>query len=45
MDQDLEKGRYELNWSDKALTNGIYTTIWTSNGKLVKTIKMIQQNH
>jgi hypothetical protein len=45
MNQDLAKGRYELNWTDTSLSNGIYTTVWTSDNKLVKTIKMIHQTN
>jgi protocatechuate 3,4-dioxygenase beta subunit len=45
MNQDLAKGRYELNWTDASLSNGIYTTVWTSDNKLVKTIKMIHQTN
>ena len=45
MNQYLTKGRYELNWSDTSLANGIYTTVWTSDNKLVKTIKMIYQTN
>ena len=45
MNQDLAKGRYELNWTDASLSNGIYTTVWTCDNKLVKTIKMIHQTN
>lgn len=45
MNQNLEKGRYELNWTDESLSNGIYTAAWTSDSKLVKTIKMIHQTN
>ena len=42
--QNLKKGRYEFNWGSKNLSDGLYTTVWTSDNKLVKTIKMIKQN-
>jgi len=45
LSQDLTKGRYELNWASDKLSNGIYTAVWSSDNKLVKTIKMIKQNH
>ena len=41
--QNLKKGRYEFNWGSKNLSDGLYTTVWTSDNKLVKTIKMIKQ--
>jgi len=40
--QNLKKGRYEFNWGSKNLSDGLYTTVWTSDNKLVKTIKMIK---
>lgn len=43
LSQNLKKGRYEFNWGSKNLSNGIYTAVWTSDNKLVKTIKMIKQ--
>ena len=45
LSQNLKKGRYEFNWSSKNLSNGIYTAVWLSDNKLVKTIKMIKQNN
>ena len=45
LSQNLKKGRYEFNWSSKNLPNGIYTTVWMSDNKLVKTIKMIKQTN
>lgn len=44
INQELPKGRYELNWQAADLPNGIYTVIWACNNKVVKTIKMIKQN-
>lgn len=41
--QNLKKGRYEFNWGSKNLSDGLYTSVWTSDNKLVKTIKMIKQ--
>ena len=43
--QYLKKGRYEFNWGSKNLSDGLYTTVWTSDKKLVKTIKMIKQTN
>lgn len=43
LSQNLKKGRYEFNWGSKNLSNGIYTAVWMSDNKLVKTIKMIKQ--
>ena len=43
--QNLKKGRYEFNWGSKNLSDGLYTTVWTSDNKLVKTIKMIKQTN
>lgn len=44
MDQKLEKGRYELNWNAISLNNGVYTVVWHSDSKLIKSIKMIKHN-
>lgn len=44
MDQKLEKGRYELNWNAVSLNNGVYTVVWHSDAKLIKSIKMIKHN-
>jgi len=44
LNQNMPKGRYELNWNANKLANGIYTAIWLVDGKLVKSIKMIKQN-
>ena len=45
LSQNLKKGRYEFNWGSKNLSNGIYTAVWMSDNKLVKTIKMIKQTN
>lgn len=45
LSQNLKKGRYEFNWGSKNLSNGLYTAVWTSDNKLVKTIKMIKQTN
>ena len=45
LSQTLKKGRYEFNWGSKNLSNGIYTAVWMSDNKLVKTIKMIKQTN
>ena len=45
LSQNLKKGRYEFNWGSNNLSNGIYTAVWTSDNKLVKTIKMIKQTN
>lgn len=45
MNQKLEKGRYELNWNAVSLNDGLYTAVWHSDAKLIKSIKMIKQNH
>jgi protocatechuate 3,4-dioxygenase beta subunit len=45
MNQKLEKGRYELNWNTVSLNDGVYTAVWHSDAKLIKSIKMIKQNH
>lgn len=42
--QHMDKGRYELNWNSGKLPASIYTAVWTSDKKLVKTIKMIKQS-
>ena len=42
--QHMGKGRYELNWNSEKLPPSIYTAVWTSDKKLVKTIKMIKQS-
>ena len=45
LSQNLKKGRYELNLCLKNLSNGIFTAVWMSDNKLVKTIKMIKQTN
>ena len=45
LSQTLKKGRYEFNWGSKNISNGIYTAVWMSDNKLVKTIKMIKQTN
>ena len=45
LSQNLKKGRYEFNWGSKNLSNGLYTAVWMSDNKLVKTIKMIKQTN
>ena len=45
LSQNLKKGRYEFNLGSKNLSNGLYTAVWTSDNKLVKTIKMIKQTN
>lgn len=41
--QNLAKGRYEFNWGSESILEGVYTVVWRSDNKLVKTIKMIKQ--
>ena len=45
LSQNLKKGRYELNLCLKNLSNGIFTAVWMSDNKLVKTIKMVKQTN
>ena len=45
LSQNLKKGRYEFNLCLKNLSNGIFTAVWMSDNKLVKTIKMIKQTN
>ena len=45
LSQNLKKGRYEFNWAAKNLSNGLYTAVWMSDNKLVKTIKMVKQTN
>ncbi|MES2512957.1 MAG: DUF4331 family protein [Bacteroidota bacterium] len=41
VNQKQEAGSYELNWNVEGVTNGVYFTTLSSNGRNVQTIKII----
>lgn len=43
VDNALPKGRYEFHWDAKNNNPGLYTAVWYTDNKLVKTIKLIKK--